>query len=143
MRKKTEESNADWDRFEEQLPELLIKGLSNVFGIRDAKTKHIHLTNPENKKTMSRLNNPQIKGTKLAYSFQESYGIGTFRMMYDHLADSMISFKGKGREEVIKSELARKPSEIPFGLIGGFGSTPAKQEVKKKRFWQKGKSEEE
>lgn len=132
-----------WEEFEKHLPELLIKGLSNIFGIRDAKTKHIHLTNPENKKTMSRLNNPQIKGTKLAYSFQESYGINTFRMMYDHLADTMISHQGKGREEVIKSEQARKPSEIPFGLIGNVGPSPAKQEVKKKRFGRKDRSIDE
>lgn len=141
MTKKTEKSTVDWDKFEEQLPELLLKGLSNVLGIRDARTKHIHLTNPENKKTMSRLTNPQIKGMKLAYAFQESYGIGTFHMMYDHLADSMISHKGKGREEVIKSEQARKPSEIPFGIMTS--GPPAKQEVKKKRFWQKPKKEEE
>lgn len=129
-----------WEEFEKKLPELLLKGLSNILGIRDAKTKHIHLTNPENKKTMSRLTNPQIKGTKLAYAFQDSYGIRTFRMMYDHLADSMISHQGKGREEVIKSEQARKPSEIPFGIMTG--GMPPKQEVKKKRFWQKSKKEE-
>lgn len=128
----------DEKEFNDKLDEAILKEL----GYKKEYDKHKELSDPKNKKTMSRLTNPQIKGTKLAYSFQESYGIDTFRMMYDHLSDSMVSHKGLGRGEFIDYEKASKPTEA--GGIGIYtGSTQRqKEDEKKKRFWHRGKKVE-
>lgn len=124
--------------FNDKVDEAILREL----GYRKESDKHKELSDPKNKKTMSRLTNPQIKGTKLAYSFQESYGIGTFRMMYDHLSDSMVSHKGLGRGEFIDYEKASKPTES--GGIGIFTSSQRQnEETKKKRFWHRGKKVEQ
>lgn len=127
----------DKKEFDDKVDEAILKEL----GYRKEYDKHKELSDPKNKKTMSRLTNPQIKGTKLAYAFQESYGIPVFRMMYDHLSDSMVSHKGLGRGEFIDYEKASKPTES--GGIGIYtGSQRQNDGEKKKRFWHRGKKVE-
>lgn len=128
----------DTKDFDDKLDEAILKEL----GYRKEYDKHKELSDPKNKKTMSRLTNAQIKGTKLAYAFQDSYGIRTFRMLFDHLSDSMVSHKGLGRGEFIDYEKASKPTES--GGIGIYTSSTQRQreETKKKRFWHRGKKVE-
>lgn len=127
----------DEKEFNDKLDEAILKEL----GFKREYDKHKELSDPKNKKTMSRLSNTQIKGMKLAYSFEESYGISIFRKTYDHLSDSMVSHKGLGRGEFIDYEKASKPTES--GGIGIYtGPSRSKEETKKKRFWHKGKKVE-
>jgi len=128
----------DEKEFNDKVDEAILREL----GYRKESDKHKELSDPKNKKTMSRLNKPQIKGTKLAYSFQESYGIDIFRMMYDHLSDSMVSDKGLGRGEFIDYEKASKPTEAAG--IGIFSSSGERQRegTQKKRFWHRGRKVE-
>ena len=121
--------------------EQIFKALLQELGYREPHERHKLLTNPPNLQTMSRLKGNQIMGQALAHTMQKGYGLPYFVHYYDNLASSMISQKGYGREEVINFEKASKPTEGTG--IGIFTSQSQKEATKKKRFWNRGKKEEE
>lgn len=122
---------------EKEFKDKFMQALLKKMGWTDRRSSLSHqLFDPDNKKTMSRLSLPQIKGMQLSYTFEDIYGLDIFRQLYDDLSDGMISHKGLGREELIEHEKAQKPLE-GGPQIGIFQTKKAeeKKEERKKTFW--------